>query len=135
MNRSDLHGGLWVHRGLLDSALWQLRRVERELRVERVPRVARAGSGCRLRRHLATYERAGFDLIGRIANRKPACDDSHRHAGAWCSPLLILRAHIRAQFRSFVLSFNDQQRSVASVLSSLTRFWWSWPGAAFLKRR
>src|SRR5271163_2228050 len=26
--------------------------------------VARAGSGCRLGQHLATYERAGFDLIG-----------------------------------------------------------------------
>jgi hypothetical protein len=35
MNRSDLHGGLWVHRSLLDSALRRLRRVEREIRVER----------------------------------------------------------------------------------------------------
>jgi hypothetical protein len=49
MNRSDLHGGLWVYRSLLDSALRQLRRVERELKVERALRVARAGSGCRLR--------------------------------------------------------------------------------------
>jgi hypothetical protein len=63
MNKSDLHGGLWVHRSLLDSALRELRRVERELKVERAPRVARAGLGCRLRQHLATYERAGFDLI------------------------------------------------------------------------
>ena len=64
MNRSDLHGGLWVHRSLLDSTLRQLRRVEKELRVEWAPRVARAGSECRLRQHLATYERVGFDLIG-----------------------------------------------------------------------
>jgi uncharacterized protein YjbI with pentapeptide repeats len=35
MNRSDLHGGLWVYRSLLDSALRRLRRVEREIRVER----------------------------------------------------------------------------------------------------
>jgi hypothetical protein len=58
MNRSNLHGGLWVHRSLLDSALRRLRRVER------APGVARAGSGCRLGQHLATYERVGFDLIG-----------------------------------------------------------------------
>jgi uncharacterized protein YjbI with pentapeptide repeats len=35
MNRSDLHGGLLVHRSLMDSALRRLRRVEREIRVER----------------------------------------------------------------------------------------------------
>lgn len=71
MNRSDLRGGLWVHRSLLDSALRHLRRVERELRMKRAARVARGGSGYHLGRHLATYERARFDLISYIANCRP----------------------------------------------------------------
>jgi hypothetical protein len=69
MNGSDLHGGPWVHRSLLDLALRRLRRMKRVFRLEWELRVARAGSGCRLGRHLATCERAGYDLIG-VANRR-----------------------------------------------------------------
>jgi hypothetical protein len=60
MNRNDLHRGLWVYRSLLDSALRQLRRVERELGAEKTARDIRAGSRYRLKQYLATYMRAGF---------------------------------------------------------------------------